>query len=300
MTEKVFDALDLDPLWDRPPEFLPVRPQSGLHHWSYEAVRRELDQVAETVDADVADRRVALLAAPDLDHSMTTDGLNAGIQFLLPGERAADHRHTPAALRIGIEGHGLTTVVNNVDHRLDRLDVVLNPSGMWHGHVERDGQVAAWLDIVDLPLVTALGAVLFEPARDGTPDPVLDPPVVPGVVRYPWPEMSAVLSQRSAVDGVRTLSYGDGEVTPTLGVTVHQAEDGATVRLPAHTGGAVVLVADGAFEADGRRLDTNDVVAVRAWTPVDLTAADRGGGTLLVVDTGPALRRLGLYRQETP
>ena len=66
-----------------------------------------------------------------------------------------------------------------------------------------------------------------------------------------------------------------------------------------HFGGPV-LIGRGRFtfiSPDGQQaLDRYDVVALRAWTPVTLTS-QLPGGVVLVVDTSPVMKRLGLYRE---
>ncbi|MGI9598454.1 MAG: hypothetical protein ACR2QK_19975, partial [Acidimicrobiales bacterium] len=76
----VFNSPDLIPLWDRPPEFLPLRPAGGAHCWSYATVRRELESVSQHLDKERSERRVALLAHPGLADGTATEGLHAGIQ----------------------------------------------------------------------------------------------------------------------------------------------------------------------------------------------------------------------------
>ncbi len=69
------------------------------------------------------------------------------------------------------------------------------------------------------------------------------------------------------------------------------------MTLPARTAGTVVLAAEGSFDSTAGPIDTNDVVSARAWTPLDLTS--RGGvGIVMTIDTAPAMRALGLYREE--
>lgn len=296
-TMGVFESSDLIPLWDRPPEFMPVRPRGGLHRWRYQTVRQELVAVSETLDKATAERRVALLAHPELSDCQATEGLHAGIQLLLPGEAAAPHRHTPAALRIGLEATELITTVDGDEALLDPLDVVLNPSGTWHGHLERGGTGAVWLDVVDLPVVAALGSVLFEPAGEGEASGVLDPPIAaPTTVRFPWADVESQLHRADELDGVRSHRYGDGSVLPTLSVTAHAVDEGATLRLPARTAGAVAVVGRGRVELEGADLDLFDVVAVRSWTPASFTSRT-GVGVVIVVDTSPVTRQLGLYRE---
>lgn len=289
---------DLTPLWNRPPGFLPLRPPGGSHQWSYASVRDELTRVSSEIDKSGSERRVALLANPDLTGEAAVEGLHAGIQMLLGNESAAPHRHTPSALRIGIEATDLVTFVDDAELQLDPLDVVLNPSGTWHGHIERDGAGATWLDIVDLPLVAALGAVLFEPTRAHEVPGLLDPPSVPPMCRYAWSDVEAALDRASCHDGVSTHLYGDGAVLPTLAVTAYRAERGARVEIPRRTCGAVVLAARGTFSTEMQPIEQHDIVALRSWTPFSATSS-ADGAVLMVVDTAPALRALGLYREES-
>ncbi len=294
----VFESPDLVPLWDRPPDFLPLRPVGGAHRWRYATVRHELLEVSESLAKEASERRVALLAHPGLTDGMAAEGLYAGIQLLMAGESAAAHRHTPAALRVGLESTEIVTTVDDEEVLLDPLDVVLNPSGTWHGHTERGGTQAVWLDIVDLPIVAALGGVLFEPHGQPWAGSLLDPPLgVPSTLRFPWSEAESQLNLTEAVDGVRTHQYGDGSVLPTLAVTAYAVDEGATLRLPARTTGGVLLVGRGCFEFEDNELEPFDVVALRSWTPASLTSRGESG-IVMIIDTSPVTKRLGLYREE--
>ncbi len=284
-----------------------------MHRWRYATVRSELSRVSSELDKASSERRVALLTFPGLTQTSATDGLHAGIQMLLAGESAAAHRHSPAALRVGLEATDTITFVNDQEVPLGPLDVVLNPSGTWHGHTERGGTGAVWLDVVDLPLVNALGGVLFEPSRAHQTGDLLDPASIPPVSAFRWFDAERALFDAEAVAGVRSHSYGGGSVLPTLAVTAYALEPDAELRLPARTGGAIVLAAKGRFEASGqaaeqtRAVDEFDVIALRSWTPLTLRATDKvdiepggrsTGGIVMVIDTTPALRSLGLYREE--
>lgn len=293
-----FSNDDIVPLWNRPTDFLPFRPPSGSHHWSYAAVRDELTRVSNQIDKSGSERRVALLAHPDLTGEAAVEGLHAGIQMLLGNESANPHRHTPSALRIGLELTDLVTFVDEAELQLDPLDVVLNPSGTWHGHIERGGTGATWLDIVDLPLVSALGAVMFEPTRAHEVPGLLDPPSVPAMCRYAWKDVETALDRADCHDGVRTHLYGGGSVMATIAVTAHRMDRGARLDLPARTCGAIVLAARGSFSTALQPIEQHDVVALRSWTPFSATSSTEGG-VLIVIDTAPALRALGLYREES-
>lgn len=310
MTESGSD--DVVPLWTRPDAAMPERPVGGSHHWRFATVRAELERLADESPTDPPDRRVAMLVHPGLDGGASTDGLNSGIQMLRPGESAPEHRHTPTALRIGLVGDDVSTTVDGVECPLRPLDVVLNPSGTWHGHSDRaDG--GWWLDIVDLPIVRTMGGVLFESARSATPDHALDPPSIPDRVRYAWSDQARQLVDRRATDGVRTIRYGSPGpnsvhlVVPTLAISAHAIDAGASLTLPRRTGGAIVLAAAGRLRVDAspaadREVAPFDVIALRSWTTCRLTCTEPdptvGAAVVMIVDTSPALAALGLYREE--
>ncbi len=295
-----FSQPDLQALWEQGPDFLPRRPPAGSRRWRLADTLAALHDASVSLDASQAERRVALLTDPSLPTAAATDGLNAGIQLLLPGEHAAVHRHSPSALRVGLTGPAPTTLVDDEKVPLERGDVVLNPSGTWHGHTGSSDGSAAWLDVVDLPLVWALGGVLFDPTVELSSGPLLDPPTVPAVIRYPWadvlPRLDAQIDDGSGpADGTARVAYG--AVLPTMAVTAFQCRPGAELHLPARTGGAIVVVITGAFEVDGELLGPGDVVALRSWTPF-AARGDEPGSRLLVVDSSPALDSLGLYREQ--
>lgn len=298
----VFSQDDLQALWEQGPDFLPRRPPAGSHRWRLDETVAALRDASVSLDASQAERRVALMIDPSLPNAAATDGLNAGIQLLLPGEHAAVHRHSPSALRVGLTDIAPTTLVDDQQVPLERGDVVLNPSGTWHGHTGSDDQPSAWLDVVDLPIVTALGGVLFDPSLDQSSGALLDPPATPPVIRFPWSDVTARLDAVLADPpsggpdvGVAEVAYG--EVLPTMAVTAYQFRPEAELRLPPRTAGAIAVVVTGAFVVDDELLTAGDVVALRSWTP--FTARGQGpDARLLVVDSSPALRSLGLFRQE--
>ena len=57
-----------------------------------------------------------------------------GLQLILPGETAPNHRHSPSAVRLVIEGSGGFTLVQGEKCPMERGDLILTPSGLWHEH----------------------------------------------------------------------------------------------------------------------------------------------------------------------
>ena len=99
--------LHLSPLWLRQGHAPHKRAVPYLWKWSQ--VREQMLRAAEVVSTENVERRVLGLTNPGLEqagHFATTPNLIAAIQLILPGESASAHHHTPAALRIIIEGEG--------------------------------------------------------------------------------------------------------------------------------------------------------------------------------------------------
>jgi gentisate 1,2-dioxygenase len=144
------------------------RPEGGEPHpgvvphlWKWSAIERLLPKLGahQEVGGAYADvRRTFGLRNPGMGGHTATHTLTAAIQYLLPGEAAPAHRHTPSALRFIISGHGTTTTVNGVRLPMNPGDLLLTPSWCWHDHRHHGDAPMAWLDVLDVPLVQACKA----------------------------------------------------------------------------------------------------------------------------------------------
>lgn len=89
-----------------------TEPQSKLRPmlWRWKVLREQLMRAGDLITVDDAGRRTLGLRNPGL-HPLksTTHTLQMSIQLVLPGEVAAAHRHTMAALRFVLEGSGAGT-----------------------------------------------------------------------------------------------------------------------------------------------------------------------------------------------
>src|SRR4029453_4678325 len=81
-----------------------------------------------------------------------------GLQLILPGEKAPNHRHTPSATRFVIEGNGGYTLREGEKLSMEKGDLILTPSLLWHDHGHEGEGPVVWLDALDLPLVYGLEA----------------------------------------------------------------------------------------------------------------------------------------------
>src|SRR5271157_3385834 len=87
---------NLAPLWERVAGLVTPTPQPAARptHWKYSAVRSSLLTAGSLLSAEEAERRVLVLENPGLPgRSQVTGSLFAGLQLLMPGERAHAHRH---------------------------------------------------------------------------------------------------------------------------------------------------------------------------------------------------------------
>ena len=149
---------NLVPLWPSLRAVMPAdtpKPRTQATHWSYKALRPLLMQAGELTPIEKAERRVLVLANPGhgLEKMQASAAIYLGIQLLLPGEWAPSHRHTPNAVRMVIEGEGGWTTVEGEKCVMQRGDLILTPTGLWHEHGHDGDKPVTWLDVLDLPLV---------------------------------------------------------------------------------------------------------------------------------------------------
>jgi gentisate 1,2-dioxygenase len=150
--------LNLVPLWPSLrgvlPANIPTR-QTRPIHWPYQSIKPLLLKAGELTPIEKAERRVLVLANPGhgLDKMQASSAIYLGMQLLLPGEWAPSHRHTPNAVRMIVEGEGAYTTVDGEKCPMQRGDLILTPTGLWHEHGHDGTEPVIWLDVLDLPLV---------------------------------------------------------------------------------------------------------------------------------------------------
>jgi gentisate 1,2-dioxygenase len=194
-------------LWDRLPTLLTPEPRvrSDPYLWPYRSVRPLLLESATRVTAAEAERRVLILENPGLrGQSAITETLFAGLQLVMPGETEPAHRHSPAALRLIIEGSGAYTAVEHEKISMAPGDFIVTPSWTWHAHGHEGSGPFAWLDVLDLPTVRHLGAVFFE--QESTP-PRTELPDDLGRFRYGMNLRPVAPAQQSRRSPVRHYPY---------------------------------------------------------------------------------------------
>ena len=151
------------PLWPSLRAVLPYgRPSRSTQpvHWRYQDIRPQLLRAGELTPIEKAERRVLVLCNPGLglESMRATATIYVGLQLILPGETAPNHRHTPSAVRFVVEGEGGFTVVDGEKLQMGRGDLILTPPGLWHEHGHEGRGPVIWLDALDLPLVYGIEA----------------------------------------------------------------------------------------------------------------------------------------------
>ena len=344
-------AEDLGTLDDLPPDYLADLAEQGVlplwpslrrvlpyglperrtrpFMWRYRDIRSSLLRAGDLTPIEKAERRVLVLANPGLgiDNMMATPTIYLGLQLILPGETAPNHRHTPSAVRFVIEGDGAYTTVEGEKCPMQKGDLILTPAGLWHDHGHSGTGPVVWLDALDLPLIYRLEASYALEGEVQTPANAPDrsqtayrraglvPYAAAGttgraaypLLRYPWREVRQALVDMAAGAGPDEpvhLAYVNPEngapCLPVMGFSAQLMRPGEKVAPPQRSASAVVHVVegDGESEIDGETLiwGEADTLAIPTHARVRHRAGS-GGACLFHVDDAPLHRALGIYEE---
>ena len=320
---------NLVPLWPSlrgvlPPN-IPTR-KTQTTHWPYAHVRELLLQAGALTPIEKAERRVLVLANPGhgLTNMQASAAMYLGMQLLLPGELAPVHRHTPNAVRMVVEGEGAWTLVGGEKCPMQRGDLILTPTGLWHEHGHDGNDPVIWLDVLDLPLVYYTETSYH---LEGPRQPVTEGQghaayarggVVPTrffqrsdkaypMLRYPWADAKAALvslSEEAPPGAPVQVTYVNPEtgadVENILGFYALMLRPGETLRLPARSPAQVFHQIEGQtavhVEATALTLAEADTCCAPGYTAVTLkNCSATAPGFLFIADEAPLHRKLGVY-----
>lgn len=274
------------------------------------------------------DRRVLTLANPGLGGlPFATPTVSCAYQTLGPHEVAPAHRHTPAALRFILEGHGVWTTVDGDLCEMHEGDLVLTPCWTFHDHRNSGNGTMTWFDGLDLPLVRSLDAIFYQ-GKPLAPEELVEREnwsgsryVAPGIVpddsadtQVPWSRL--LVFRRAGTDqalralldrspsGVAVVQFTDPvtgrSALPTIGCRMVRLAPGASTDPVRRTGSSVFVVFRGAGRTvvDGLAIDweEGDVVSLPSWCAIEHESA--AGADLFAMSDDPVLRMLHLYRTE--
>ena len=296
--------------------------------WRYADVRPDLIRAGELTPIERAERRVIVLCNPGLgiENMQATPTIYIGLQLILPGETAPNHRHTPSAVRFAIEGSGGYTVVRGEKLPMEKGDLILTPPGLWHEHGHEGTGPVIWLDALDLPLVYGIDASY---AIEAKPQAVTDPGnasaarfaqggVIPyasltraradyPLLRFPWRGVRQALADMARVTPAGEpvhVAYVNPETgrecLPTLGFSALMLRAGEELALPRRSASAVLHVVEGGGTAvvDGVALPFGESDTLAVPTHADVRLANASGKApafLFMVDDAPLHRKLGFY-----
>ena len=328
------DANNLLPAWTLLRSVLPVG--SPAHsaratHWNYRQLRPLLMRAGDLVPMDKAERRVLAYVNPGIhrDRMSTMPSIFFGLQLIMPGERAPNHKHIPAAARIIIEGEGAYTTVDDEKLRMEQGDLILTPPLHWHDHGHEGKEPVVWMDVLDHPLAVPLDISYITPGKlaDGyneQPDssdtffscPGLVPWRGPGKTgpaypmrRFRWRRVRAALAASAEVyarDEPVHLRYCNPEtgasVLKTMEFSARILRPGETVALNVSSANQVFQIMEGQAEIDVGETtfvcDQHDTATAPTYQKVSLQ--NRSTSTpcyLIQVDDTPTQFKLGFYEE---
>ncbi len=329
---RALETLSLGPLWTALHQLLPQErvTQAVPHRWRWRDLRPLLLEAARLVPIAQAERRVLVLENPGLKGTYAiTATLYAGLQIILPGEAAPSHHHTPAALRLVVEGRGAYTTVDGVKCAMEPGDLIITPPMRWHDHGHEGSEPVVWLDGLDIPLVRALDASWasrMQPARapvtatDSSQDEFTAAGLVPRhsrdedtgypQVRWPWAatrEALRALAKAAPSDRPVVLRYVNPKTgaapLATLGCEAHWLRPGEVTAASRSTASAVYHVIEGRGEsrvgASVLAWEQGDTFVAPPWHPVAHTnSAPSTSACLFLFNDEPVLRAVGLWHEE--
>ncbi|KFF99460.1 cupin [Streptomyces scabiei] len=331
-----FEDAGLIPLWTQVDGLMPMSPQPAAvpHLWRWTELLPIAQRSGELVPVGRGgERRAMALSNPGLPGlPFATPTLWTAIQYLGPREIAPSHRHSQGAFRFVLEGEGVWTNVDGDAVAMRRGDLLLTPSWAFHEHQNVTDKPMAWLDGLDIPLVSKLDAGFFEfgpdelstretPGRSrgerlwGHPGlrPISRPdqPNSP-LGAYRWEHTDAALTAQLELEdegvagviepghaGVRFSNPTTGrDALVTMRTEMRRLRAGAQTASVRSVGSAVWQVFEG--EAVARvgdkvfEIATGDLFVVPSWCEVSLSA--RTQVDLFRFSDEPVYEALGLAR----
>ncbi len=320
-------AANLVPLWPSLRALLPPgapRTRTRPTLWTWAAIRPLLLRAGELTPMDKAERRVLVLSNPGrgLENLQATASLYLGMQLVLPGETAPNHRHTPNAARVVVEGDGARTVVGGVSCPMHPGDLILTPTGLWHEHRHEGQGPMIWLDILDLPLIVQLDASYAVEGPRQAPAEARDAYAAGGLVpvrqarrsgdaypvlRYEWRRTRAALEALAAATPAGApvqLAYVNpetgGDCLNTMAFSALMLRPGEEVALAPMSAARVlhVVQGDGHAQVDDTTLPfvQADTFCAAGFAQVRLAnRSTRSPAFLVMADESPVLRKLGVF-----
>jgi gentisate 1,2-dioxygenase len=302
-----------------------VKPHLWKWHDIYDSLLQARDRIS--VARGSVERRVIRLVNPGLAESeMTSQTILLSFQLIQPGEVAPAHRHTMAAFRFILQGHGAYTNVGGQKMVMEDGDLILTPQGCWHEHAHEGDDNMVWIDGLDVPFIQALNQISFEPYTGRLPvTEGIDPatfygatrPVdnastqIPPLLHYHWRDTYPALERLARTPGdpfdgaaLEFVNPASGAPTlPTMSCRIQMLRAKEKTRSHRHTGTSIYH----AFRGSGTTIingepyhwQKGDTFIVPLWhwhEHANASASDEA--ILFSMHDAPILKAFGLYREE--
>lgn len=322
----------LAPLWQRLHYLVPKSPTTAAipYLWDYDGiVRNQIMTSGQIVTAEEAERRVLILENPGLpDQASITPSLYAGLQLVLPGEIAPQHRHSQSALRFAVEGNGAYTAINGERVLMHPGDFIITPSWRWHDHGNLSDRPMVWLDGLDIPMLAFFGAGFAESGDaplqaelrapgysaakfgnnllpvDWQPEDRSSP-----ILHYPYERSRASLDLMSRTEDpdpchgykLRYINPANGQSPmPTIGGFIQHLPGGFSTAPYRSTDGTVFHVIEGEGESvvgtTRLKWKARDIFVLPSWHTV--THHCSSDATLFSFSDRPAQQALAMWRED--
>ena len=294
---------DLFPLWTfTRNRVVAPNPRAVPHRWRYRDVRDVLVRCGRLISAENAVRRVLMMINPALKPPETTDTLTGAYQYLLPGECAPAHRHTPVAVRVIVEGTGAFTTVNSERIWMEPGDVIVTPAWTFHDHGKEGDGPMIWVDVLDAPIYERIPVAFHE---DWKADrfPSVEVSNASSNFRYPWSEMRARLDAEPGPYASRAYLQRTtgGPLAATIGVQAERLAPSTASPARRTTASHIytVIAGSGSTRVGDVTLtwEPGDSFCIPAWTSYSLVSGDETA-YLCSFNDRPLLENLAVYREE--
>jgi gentisate 1,2-dioxygenase len=308
---KSLDKAALDAPWTQPgPLIKPKKSAMEAKVWRWREIEPLLRRSPEFMQPGRgAERRILRLDNPGVPERTAAHTISVAVQYLLPGEVAPAHRHTPDAIRFMLHGEGAFTTIEGDKFVMRRGDLVVTPSMTWHDHGNDGSEPVIWTDGLDSPVVRYLEN-LFGQEFEGDAQPVRTGPPARHL-HYRWETAYAELMSRAKgeadpFDDI-IMEYVDPStgrsVVPTIGCYLQMLRPGVKTRAHTQTSSAVyhVVAGAGTTEINGVRHEwgQGDFFAVPPRAAHAHANAGAEPAILFSFQDVPLLKTLGFYRVET-
>jgi gentisate 1,2-dioxygenase len=324
-------AAGLDAPWFHPGPLIQPKKfqvQSGLWKWNkIEPLVRSTPNFV--MPGKGAERRILRVANPGVAELTATHTISIAFQYLLPGEVAPAHRHSPNAMRFMIDGEGAYTTVNGDKSTMHPGDLILTPAGTWHDHGNDGSGPVLWMDILDSPVVRFLETLNMEPyphekqieglKKEASERHYFAPGLVPAghesekqerLLAYRWEKAYDALSRLAEVESDPfddvILQYVEPRtghsVFPCIAAYLQMIRPGIETRAHRHNSSAVYLAWQGAgttsINGTEYHWSKGDILVIAPSAVHKHANRNAEPAILFSVHDTPLLQTLGFYREE--